>query len=61
MAVNIQYSLTLQGYFIDENGDQIPSGNENAALFDSTNEIQNFLLASGSAGDYNVVLIAAKS
>ena len=61
MAVNIQYALTLEGYFINDEGNQIYYGSEGAALFDSTNEIQNFLMESGSVGNYNVVLMAAKS
>lgn len=55
MATQTLYNVTFEGLFLDISGSQIPTGEGNAAIFNSLDEVNAFIEASGSNGNYNII------
>jgi hypothetical protein len=61
MAIQTIYNITFEGLFLDSSGAQIPTGEGNAATFNSLDEVNLFIEASGSDGTYSVPTFIIKS
>jgi hypothetical protein len=61
MATEILYKITLNGEFLDANGNSIPNGDKGAITFDSITDVYAFVEASGSLGEYYIYTTAIKT
>ena len=61
MATQTLYRITANGKFISPEGTFAPAGSSNIATFNSIEEVELFLEASSSNGEYLIQTITLKS